>query len=87
MPKFAVAILLSHCAGGISTASGDMNIDDFNLFLPHLRRVPFQGTRYRRQCFGHLRQSRIYGYFCGLNTQVLCKIESRLKARGIINSA
>ena len=33
MPKFAVVILLSHCAGGISTASGDINIID--LCLPH----------------------------------------------------
>ena len=36
MPKFAVVILLSHCAGGISTASGDIDIIDyFNLCLPY----------------------------------------------------
>jgi hypothetical protein len=36
MPKFTVVILLSHCAGGTSTASGDIDIiDSFNLCLPH----------------------------------------------------
>ena len=37
------------------------------------RRVPFLGTRYRRQCFVVARAGS-YGYFCGLHPQVLCRI-------------
>ncbi len=61
IPKFAVATLLSHCAGGISTASGDM--EPSTTSLSFYRITASSIPRYRGQCFVHRRQSRILRLF------------------------
>ena len=67
-------LLISYCAERLFTASGDMVIDDFNLFLPYYGECRSMVLDTVNSVSLTCARAGVYGYCSGLHPQGLYKI-------------